>query len=52
MGSLTVNLVFRDVFFKCLDSVKVLQTVYGGYLFLGIDLWILVPLQISSDIKR
>lgn len=37
--------------FKCLDPVKALQTVYGRYLFLGIDPWILL-LWISSDIKH
>lgn len=43
--SLAVNLLLRDVFFKCLDSVEALQTVYyGKYLSVGIGLWILVPL--------
>lgn len=40
-----MNRVLRDVFFKCLDSVEALRTVYYGmYLFVGIGLWILVPL--------
>lgn len=51
-GSLTASLVLRNVFFKYLDSVKALQAVHGRYLFLGIDLWILIPLQISSHIKH
>jgi len=52
MGNLTVSLLFRDVFFKCPDSAKALHTVPGGYLFLGIDPWILAPLRISSDVKH